>query len=90
MLKVDQQVGASTSTGMMHVFDREGEIAEVLEQVCQLKPVGIVVRAADDRSLNPSSGRVWAKLKAQLIQLYQDIDISQMDTQAARTAKVAV
>ena len=85
---VDKQVGAATR--VVHVFDGEGDIAEVLEQVRQLKHVGVVVRAAHNRSLDPSSERLWAKLEAQPIQFYQDIDIPKTDTQAARTAKVAV
>jgi len=85
---VDKQV--DTSTRVIHVFDREGDIAEVLEQVRQLKQTGVVVRAAHDRSLDPSSERLWAKLEAQPIQFYQDIAIPRIDTQAARTAKVAV
>jgi len=85
---VDKQIG--TSTRVIHVFDREGDITEVLEQVRQLKQTGIVVRAAHDRSLNQNSERLWAKLSAQPIQFYQDIDIPKTHTQAARTAKVAV
>jgi hypothetical protein len=85
---VDKQVGESTR--VIHVFDREGDIAEVLEQARQLGQTGVVVRAAHDRRLDPNSERLWAKLEAQPIQFYQDIDIPKTDTQAARTAKVAV
>ena len=85
---VDKQVGASTR--VIHVFDREGDITEVLERVRQLKQTGIVVRAAHDRSLDQNSERLWAKLSAQPIQFYQDIELPKTDTQAARTAKVAV
>jgi len=35
------QVGASTR--VIHVFDREGDIAEVFEQVRQLEQVGVVI-----------------------------------------------
>ena len=85
---VDKQVGASTH--VIHVFDREGDIAEVLEKVHQLKHAGVVVRAAHDRSLDPNSERLWAKLEAQPIQFYQDIQVPKTDSQAARTAQVAV
>ena len=85
---VDKQVGASTR--VIHVFDREGDITEVLERVRQLKQTGIVVRAAHDRSLDQNSERLWAKLSAQPIQFYQDIELPKTDTQAARTAKAAV
>ncbi len=85
---VDQLVG--TSTRVIHVFDREGDISEVLEQVRQLKQAGVVIRAAHDRSLDSNSERLWAKLEAQPIQFYQEIEIPKTDTQASRTAKVAV
>ena len=85
---VSQQVGASTR--VIHVFDREGDMTEVFEQARQLKQTGMVVRAAHDRSLDPNSERLWAKLEAQPIQFYQDIELPKTDTQAARTAKVAV
>ena len=85
---VGKQVGASTR--VIHVFDREGDITEVFEQVRRLEQVGIVVRAAHDRSLDQNSERLWAKLEAQPIQCYQDIEVPKTDTQAARTAKVAV
>jgi len=85
---VDKQVGASTR--VIHVFDREGDITEVLEQVRQIESTGVVVRAAHDRSIDSSSERLWAKLEAQPIQFYQHIELPKTDTQAARTAKVAV
>lgn len=85
---VDKQIG--TSTCVIHVFDREGDIAEVLAQVRQLKQAEVVVRAAHDRSLSLCSERLWAKLEAQPIQFYQDIEIPKTDTQASRTAKIAV
>jgi hypothetical protein len=85
---VDKQVGASTR--VIHVFDREGDIAEVFEQVRQLEQAGVVVRAAHDRSIDSSSKRLWTLLEAQPIQFYQDIELPKTDTQAARTAKVAV
>jgi len=57
---VNKQVGSST--GVMQVFDREGDITEVFEQVRQLKQSGVVVRAAHDRSLDSISERLWAKM----------------------------
>jgi len=85
---VNKQVGGSTR--VMHVFDREGDITEVFEQVRQLKQSGVVVRAAHDRSLDSISERLWAKMAAQPIQFNQEIDLPKTNTQAARTAKVAV
>ncbi len=85
---VDKQVGAATR--VIHVFDREGDIAEVFEQVRQLEYAGVLVRAAHDRSIDSSSERLWTVLEAQPIEFYQGIDLPKTDTQVARTAKVAV
>lgn len=81
---VGKQVGAATR--VIHVFDREGDIAEVFEQVRQLESAGVVVRAAHDRSLDQNSERLWAKLEAQPIQFYQEIDLPKANTQATRMA----
>ncbi len=85
---VGKQVGAATR--VIHVFDREGDIAEVFEQVRQLEYAEVVVRAAHDRSIDSSDERLWAALEAQAIQFYQSIDLPQTDTRAARWAKMAV
>lgn len=85
---VNEQVGDSCR--VIHVFDREGDITEVLDQVRQLKQTGVVVRAAHNRSLDSSKERLWVTLEAQPIQFYQNIDLPKTDQQVARTAKVAV
>ena len=43
----------SPSTHIIHVFDREGDMAEVFDSVRQLKQTGVLVRAAHNRSLDP-------------------------------------
>lgn len=85
---VDEQVSASTR--VIHVFDREGDIAEVFDQVRQLKHTGVVVRAAHDRSLDSTSERLWAKLETQPIRFYQEIDLPETAAHAARRASLAV
>ncbi len=60
---VNKQI--DTATRGIHVFDREGDIAEVFEQVRQLESTGVVVRAAPDRSIDSSSERLWTLLEAQ-------------------------
>ncbi len=47
---VDKQVEANTK--VIHIFDREGDIAEVFDQVRQLQHTGVLVRAAHNRSLD--------------------------------------
>ena len=48
LTQVDKQVEASTR--VIHIFDREGDIAEVFDSVRQLKHTGVLVRAAHNRS----------------------------------------
>lgn len=75
---------------MIHVFDREGDIAEVFDQVRQLEHTGVLVRAAQNRSLDTSSERLWAKLSEQPICLKQEIQLPETSQRSARQAKLEV
>lgn len=77
-------------TRVIHVFDREGDITEVFEQVRQLQHTGVLVRAAHDRSLDSDSERLWSKLEAQPIGFEQEIELPQTSKRSARKAKLAV
>ncbi len=80
----------NNSTRVIHVFDRKGDIAEVFDCVRQRQHTGVLVRAADNRSLNPDTERLWAKLEAQPIQFEQVINLPETATQVARIAKLIV
>ena len=88
MTKLEQLVALSTL--VIHVFDREGDIAEVFDQINQLTHTGVVVRAAHDRPLEQDPHRLWATLEAQPIQAYHEVELSETKTRKARTAKLAV
>jgi hypothetical protein len=88
MLETEKKVEASTR--LIHVFDREGDITEVFDQVRQLKHTGVLVRAAHDRSLDKDSQRLWDKMEAQPIQFQQEINIPATPKRKARTANLAV
>lgn len=88
MTTVEKQVVSSTR--VIHVFDREGDIAEVFDQINELSHTGVVVRAAHNRSLEQDPHRLWEKLEAQPIQGYHDVELSETKTRKARTAKLAV
>jgi len=85
---VEHQV--SSSTNVIHIFDREGDIAEVFDQVRQLKHTGVLVRAAHDRSLDQNSERLWQKLESQPVRFEQEIKIPETGKRKARIAKLAV
>ena len=80
----------STSTRIIHVFDREGDVAEVFDAACKLPQTGVLVRAAHDRSLDADSERLWHKLESQSIRFEQDIVLPKTATRKARQAKLAV
>ncbi|MEM9092850.1 MAG: IS4 family transposase [Cyanobacteria bacterium P01_F01_bin.53] len=88
MTTLEQTV--TSSTRVIHVFDREGDIAEVFDQVNELSHTGVVVRAAHNRSLEHDPNRLWDKLEAQPIVAYHEVDLSATKTRKARTAKLAV
>lgn len=88
MTTVEQQVAASTR--VIHVFDREGDIAEVFDQFNQLTHGGVVVRAAHNRSLEDDPHHLWEKLEAQPIRAYHKVELSETKIRKARTAKLAV
>jgi len=88
MTEVEHQV--SNSSRIIHIFDREGDITEVFDQVRQLKHTGVLVRAAHDRSLDPNSERLWQKLESQPVQFEQEIKVPEAGQRKARIAKLAV
>ena len=88
MKTVEQQVALSTR--VIHVFDREGDIAEVFEQVNQCAHTGVLVRAAHDRSLEDTPHHLWEKLESQPIQFEYEIQLNKTKKREARIAKLAV
>ncbi len=85
---VDKQVEANTK--VIHIFDREGDIAEVFDQVRQLKHTGVLVRAAHNRSLDQNSERLWAKMEFLPIHFEQEIDVPATANRQGRRSKLAV
>ena len=78
------------SPKVIHVFDREGDIAEVFEKVRDLEHTGVVVRATHDRSLDAQSDRLWTKLEAQPIAFYRELELPATPKRSARTARIGV
>ena len=88
LTKIDTKV--SSSTRVIHIFDREGDIAEVFDCVRQLPHTGVLVRAAHDRNLDEDSERLWQKLESQPPRFEQKIDLPETATRQARKTKLAV
>ncbi len=89
-LKTVEAEVSESSIRVIHVFDREGDISEVFDQVRQLKHTGVTVRAAHNRSLDQDSQRLWTKLEAQPIRFEQEIDLPETRERPARKARLAV
>jgi hypothetical protein len=88
MTEVEHQV--SSSTHVIHIFDREGDITEVFDQIRQLQQTGVLVRAAHDRNLDQNSERLWQKLESQPVRFEQEIKVPETGKRKARIAKLAV
>lgn len=77
-------------TRIIHIFDREGDIAEVFDQVRQIERTGVIVRAAHDRCLDSNNAHLWEHLSIQPIQFYQEVELPETAKRSARTASLAV
>ena len=80
----------ASSTRVIHVFDREGDITEVFEKVNNLTHTGVVVRASHNRSLKDDSDHLWEKLAAQPIVDDYEVDLIKTNKRQALQAKLAV
>ena len=79
-----------SSTRVIHVFDREGDITEVFDTVRQLKHTGVLVRASHNRSLDQNSQRLWDFMTSQPINFEQDINLPATAHRQARKTKLAI
>jgi len=77
-------------THVIHIFDREGDIAEVFNQVGQMEQTGVLVRAAHDRSLDPDNSHLWEYVRTQPIQFYQQVKLTETTKRSAHIANLAV
>ena len=75
---------------IIHVFDREGDIAEVFEFVSQTSNRGVVVRASHNRAIEESDSYLWEWLTSQPIKMEVVIDLPQTKKRSQRTAKLAI
>ncbi len=81
---------ANSKPKVIHVFDREGDISEVFEQVSQIPNTGVLVRAAHDRSLAEEDQHLWSVLEQQPIQLETTVELITTKKRKGRTAQLAV
>ncbi len=75
---------------VIHVFDREGDISEVFEEVLRLDNTGVLVRATHNRSLKETDDYLWEYLQKQPIQFEKEIDLPKNHKRSQRKAILAV
>lgn len=77
-------------TRIIHVFDREGDIAEVFLELSKTKSTGVVVRAAHNRCLSGEDSYLWSYLTSQPVQFTKEIKLSETKKRIERNATLEV
>lgn len=75
---------------VIHVFDREGDIAEVFERASEMKNTGVVVRAAHNRCLPDENLHLWEYVAAQTVQFVREIELAETKKRLPRTATLEI
>ena len=75
---------------IIHVFDREGDIAEVFEEVSKSPNTGVVVRAAHNRALEGENSYLWEWLPDQAIKMKVAVELPKTKKRTERTSTLAM
>ncbi len=75
---------------LIHVFDREGDISEVLEKATMTPNTGVVVRAAQNRALSETDNYLWSEVTTNDVKFTMEIDLPKTKKRAARQALLEV
>ena len=75
---------------IIHVFDREGDIAEVFEEVSKTPNTGVVVRAAHNRALSEENSYLKEWLPDQPIKMEVAVELPKTKKRTERTATLAI
>ncbi len=75
---------------IIHVFDREGDIAEVFEEVSKTSNTGVVVRAAHNRALSESNSYLKEWLPSQSVKMEVTVELAKTPKRTERTATLAI
>ena len=75
---------------LIHVFDREGDISEVLEKATMTANTGVVVRAAHNRALSESDNYLWSEVTTNDVKFTMEIELPKTKKRAARQALLEV
>jgi hypothetical protein len=75
---------------IIHVFDREGDISEVLEKATMTPNTGVVVRAAQNRALSETDNYLWSEVTSSEVKFTMEIELPKTKKRAARKALLEV
>lgn len=75
---------------VIHVFDREGDIAEVFALSSKNKNTGVVVRAAHNRCLSGENSYLWEYVTSQKVQFIKEIELPETKKRKKRTATLEI
>ncbi len=75
---------------LIHVFDREGDISEVLEKATMTPNTGVVVRAAQNRALSETDNYLWSEVTTNDVKFTMEIELPKTKKRAARQALLEV
>jgi hypothetical protein len=79
-----------THPKIIHVFDREGDIAEVFDEVSQTPNTGAVIRAKHNRKIEDEESKLWQWLPNQPIKMFVEIELPKTKKRIQHTAKLAI
>ncbi|MBW4456596.1 MAG: IS4 family transposase [Nostoc indistinguendum CM1-VF10] len=75
---------------VIHVFDREGDIAEVFALQRKNKNTGVVVRAAHNRCLSGENSYLWEYVTSQKVQFVKEVELPETKKRFERTATLEI
>ncbi len=81
---------STISSKIIHVFDREGDMAEVFQFVSQTANTGVVVRAAHNRAIEGEDSYLWQWLPSQPIKMEVAVELPQTKKRSEHQAKLAI
>ena len=87
---LEKSASENLSPKMIHVFDREGDIAEVFEEVSKTPNTGVVVRAAHNRALSEENSYLKEWLPDQPIKMEVAVELPKTKKRTERTATLAI
>ncbi len=75
---------------IIHIFDREGDISEVFEEVQKQENCGVLIRAAHNRSLSEEEDYLWDYVEKKPVQFEHEIELPKNHKRKKRTTTLAI